>query len=146
MKLTDLECTRQINATPEEVYDVWIDPTCAGGPWYSPQTDGMKSKILFTAKVDGLFYHCVTNEGRNWAHYGRFTKLERGKVAEHTWVGEWTKGVESIVTTTFEPKAGGTFLTLRHTGVPDDDEGRQHAQGWNWCLSMLADKMSKESR
>ncbi len=143
MKLTDLECTRQISATPDEVYDVWIDPTSPGGPWYSPQTGGMTSKILFTAKVDGLFYHRVTNLGRTWAHYGRFTALERGKLAVHTWVGEHTKGVESMVSTTFEARDGGTLVTLRHTGVPDDDEGRGHIQGWKWCLGMLADKLGK---
>ena len=144
MNLTDLECARQINASPEEVYEVWIDPTCPGSPWFSPQTDHMKSKILFTAAVDGLFYHCVSAQGRTWAHYGRFTKLERGKLAEHTWVSEATKGVETLVTTTFEPKDGGTFVTLRHTGVPDDEPGRQQAQGWNWCLSMLADRMASK--
>ena len=67
-----------------------------------------------------------------------------GVRAEHTWVGEWTKGLESIVTTTFEPKDGGTFITLRHTGVPDDEEGRQSLQGWIWCLSMLAEKWSSK--
>jgi uncharacterized protein YndB with AHSA1/START domain len=144
MKLTDLECTRQINATPEEVYDVWIDPTCPGGPWFSPQSDGMKSKILFTAAVDGLFYHCVQNQGKSWAHYGRFTQLERGKIVEHTWVAESTKGVESVVTTRFEAKDGGTFVTLQHKGVPDDEAGRQQIAGWQWCLSMLADKMASK--
>jgi uncharacterized protein YndB with AHSA1/START domain len=142
MKLTDLECTRQINASPEEVYDVWIDPTCPGGPWYAPQTDGMASKILFTAKVDGLFYHRVSRGDATWAHYGRFTQLERGKLAEHTWVSEDTQGRESIVTTTFEAKDGGTFVRLTHTGVPDTEKGNGHKMGWQWCLNMLADKMA----
>jgi uncharacterized protein YndB with AHSA1/START domain len=146
MKLTELECTRQIDASPEEVYDVWIDPTCPGGPWFSPQEGGMKSKILFTAAVDGLFYHCVTNQGAAWAHYGRFTQLERGKLAEHTWVCEATKGRESMVTTTFEPRDGGTFVRLRHAGVPDDEEGRQQIMGWQWCLGMLAERMGKPAR
>lgn len=142
MKVTDLECTKQIPASPDDVYDVWIDPTCPGSPWFSPQTGGMASKILLTAKVDGLFYHAVQNQGQTWAHYGRFIRLDRAKVVEHTWVGEWTKGLESIVTTTFEARDGGTFLTLRHTGVPDDEQGRRHLGGWNWCLHMLAEKMS----
>jgi hypothetical protein len=28
-----------------------------------------------------------------------------------------------VVTITFEPEAKGTLVTLRHTGVPDDDFG-----------------------
>jgi len=144
MKLTDLEVTRQIDASPDEVYDVWIDPSCPGGPWFAPQTDGMKSKILFTGAVDGLFYHCVSREGTDWAHYGRFTQLQRGKVVEHTWVSKETQGYESVVTTTFEAKDGGTFVRLRHTGVPDDDQCRGQLMGWKWCLNMLADKMASK--
>ena len=32
MKTTNLEVSRQIFALPEEVYDVWTNPHCAGGP------------------------------------------------------------------------------------------------------------------
>ena len=144
MKTTELESTRQINATPEEVYAVWIDPACPGSPWFGPNANGMTSKVIFTAAVDGLFYHCVTNKGQAWYHYGRFIQLEPAKVAEHTWLGEWTEGLESIVKTTFEAKDGGTLVTLRHTGVPDSDQGKQHKQGWDWCLHQLAEKMAKK--
>lgn len=143
MNLTTLEFSRQIPASPEEVYDVWIDPQCPGGPWFSPQTEHQKSKIIFDAKLDGLFYHCVMAGGQSWAHYGRFTQLERGKIVEHTWVCEATKGRESIVTTTFEPRDGGTFVKLVHTGVPDDEPGRAQSSGWKWILGALADTMAK---
>lgn len=138
LKTTDLECTRQIpNATPEEVYDVWIDPACPGGPWHG------STKVVLAAKVDGLFYTSLVHDGARYSHYGLFTQLERGKVVQHTWVSQGTKGLESVVTTTFEPKDGGTFVTLRHTGVPDDDEGRMHVEGWNFVLGCLAEMMPK---
>ena len=143
MKLTNLEFTRQIAASPDEVFDAWIDPTCPGGPWYGPQAEGRTSKVILTAQVDGLFYHCVDAGGQRWVHYGRFTQLERGKLAEHTWVCEATKGRESVVTTRFEAKDGGTLVTLVHAGVPDDDEGRGQRAGWSWVLGALADAMAK---
>lgn len=143
MKLTNLEATRQIPAAPEEVYDVWIDPRCPGGPWFGPQNEHQQSKVILDAKVDGLFYHCVTAGGQSWIHYGRFTQLERGKRVEHTWVCEATKGRESIVTTTFEPRDGGTFVTLVHSGIPDDEAGRAQDAGWKWVLGALADAMAK---
>ena len=143
MKLTNLEFTRQIPASPDEVYDVWIDPHHPGGPWFSPQTETQKSKIIFDAKVDGLFYHAVTAGGQTWTHYGRFTRLERGTLAEHTWVCEATKGRESVVTTTFEARDGGTWVTITHAGVPDDEEGRAQKAGWSWILGALADSMAK---
>ena len=138
LKTTDLECTRQIpNATPQEVYDVWIDPTHRGGLWASA------TKVIVTAKVEGLFYTVLEHEGTKYAHYGMITQLERGNVVQHTWVSQGTQGLESLVTTTFEARDGGTFVKLRHTGVPDDDEGRAHVIGWNFVLGSLAENMPK---
>jgi hypothetical protein len=57
---------------------------------------------------------------------------------EHTWMSEGTKGAESVVTITLEPRGEETEFTLRHSGVPDDEMGRKHKQGWEWILSMLA--------
>ena len=48
-----------------------------------------------------------------------------------------------MVTTTFEPRDGGTFVTLRHTGVPDDEEGRLHVMGWNFVLDSLAQNLPR---
>jgi hypothetical protein len=50
-----------------------------------------------------------------------------------------TKGAESIVTVTMEPRGEETEVTLRHSGVPDDELGRQHKDGWTWILSALAE-------
>lgn len=57
-------------------------------------------------------------------------------------MSEATKGVESVVTVTFEPRGDQTEVTLRHTGVPDDEMGRQHREGWAWVLSMLAERFA----
>nr|HEX4313384.1 SRPBCC domain-containing protein [Kofleriaceae bacterium] len=145
MNLTTLEFTRRIPAEPAEVFDVWIDPHHPGGPWFSPQTDKQQSKIIFDAKVDGLFFHGVTAGGHSWAHYGRFTRLERGAIAEHTWVCEATQGRESVVTTTFVAQDGGTLVTITQTGVPDDEPGRAQSNGWKWILGALADAIAKKS-
>jgi uncharacterized protein YndB with AHSA1/START domain len=139
LKTTELEVTRQIpNATPEEVYDAWIDPKHPGGLWASA------TKAIVDPKVDGLFYTLLEHEGTKYAHYGLITKLERGKLAEHTWISESTKGLETVVTTKFEPRAGGTFITLRHVGVPDDEEGRQHVIGWQYMLDSLAENTKRQ--
>jgi uncharacterized protein YndB with AHSA1/START domain len=130
-KQTDLTLTRTIPASPADVYDVWLDPKSPGGPWF-----GCK-KVILDAKVDGLFYHAVGNQGREWAHYGRFITLDRGRCIAHTWVSEGTRGLESVVTLTFEADGDRTRVTLHHAGVPDDDFGRQHASGWGFTLEMI---------
>jgi uncharacterized protein YndB with AHSA1/START domain len=137
MQTTEIIVTRTIPATPDEVYDVWIDPKSPGGPWFGA------TKVIVNVVVDGLFYLAVGHESKMWPHYGRFTKLERPKIVEHTWMSESTKGLESVVALTLEKRGAETLVTLRHMGVPDDEEGRKHKEGWDWVLSMLDQSVVK---
>jgi len=132
MNLTELTVTRTIPAPPEKIFDVWIDPKSPGGPWFGGD------RVIVNPTVDGLFYIAAKNEGRVWPHYGRFVRLERPRLIEYTWMSEATQGKESVVTLTFQPLGEETEVTLRHSGLPDDEMGRKHKDGWTWILDMLA--------
>jgi len=132
MNLTDLTVTRTIPAPAEKVFDVWIDPKSPGGPWFGGD------RVIVNPVVDGLFYLAAKHEGRVWPHYGRFLRLERPRLIEYTWMSEATQGKESVVTLTLQPLGEDTEVTLRHSGVPDDEMGRKHKDGWGWILDMLA--------
>jgi uncharacterized protein YndB with AHSA1/START domain len=135
-KLTDITVASTIPAPAEKVFDVWIDPKSPGGPWFGAE------RVILNPVVDGLFYFAVRHEGRTWPHYGRFLQIDRPRRVEYSWVSEATKGVESVVLVTLEPKGEQTELVLRHSGVPDDEMGRQHEEGWTWVLSMLAERFT----
>jgi uncharacterized protein YndB with AHSA1/START domain len=111
-------------------------PKSPGGPWFG------SDRVLLNPVVDGLFYLGVKHEGRTWPHYGRFLKIDRPRLVEYTWMSEATKGLESVVSVTFQSRAGETEVNLRHSGVPDDEMGRQHKEGWDWVLSMLAERFA----
>jgi uncharacterized protein YndB with AHSA1/START domain len=132
MNLTELTVTRTIPAPAEKIFDVWIDPKSPGGPWFGGD------RVIVNPTVDGLFYIAAKNEGRVWPHYGRFVRLERPHLIEYTWMSEATQGKESVVTLTFQPLGEETEVTLRHSGLPDDEMGRKHKDGWTWILDMLA--------
>ena len=136
MKLTDITVTRTIPAPADKVFDVWLDPKSPGSPWFGAD------RVILNPVVDGLFYHAVKHEGRTWPHYGRFLQIDRPRLVKYTWVSEATKGVETVVLFTLESKGNQTEVTLRHSGVPDDDMGRQHKEGWTWVLSMLGERFS----
>jgi uncharacterized protein YndB with AHSA1/START domain len=136
MNLTDVTITRTIPAPVEKVFDVWMNPKSPGGPWFGAE------RLIFNPVVDGLFYSAVKHEGRTWPHYGRFMQIERPHRIEHTWVSEGTKGVESVVSITMEARGDETEFTLRHSGVPDDEMGRRHKDGWTWILSTLAEGLA----
>jgi uncharacterized protein YndB with AHSA1/START domain len=136
MNFTDITVNRTIPASAEKIYDVWIDPKSPGGPWHGAE------RVIFNPVVDGLYYLAIKHEGRTWPHYGRFTKLERARVVEFTWMSEGTKGAESVVTVTLQQRGDQTDVTLRHSGVPDDELGHQHKEGWTWILNALADALA----
>jgi uncharacterized protein YndB with AHSA1/START domain len=139
MNLTEITVARLIPASAAQVFDVWLDPHSPGGPWFGA------ARVILNPVVDGLFYTAVSHEGKTWPHYGRFISVERPRRVENTWVSEATKGVETIVTVTFEPQGEQTNVTLTHSGVPDDEMGRRHKDGWTWVLSMLAERFGKKS-
>jgi uncharacterized protein YndB with AHSA1/START domain len=134
MEITTVEVTRTIASTPEELFDLWLDPNSPGGPWFG------FARLILNPVVDGLFYFAVKWEERTWPHYGRFVRIDRPRNIEYTWVSEATKGLESVVSVTFEARGNQTDVTIRHSGVPDDEMGRQHRNGWAWMLSVLAER------
>jgi uncharacterized protein YndB with AHSA1/START domain len=123
MKLIDVTVTRLIPGPAAEVFDVWLDPSCPGSPWHGAK--------------DGLFYWGHEHARKIHPHYGRFLRVERGKHLEHTWMSENTQGLETTVSISFESRAGGTQVTIQHRGLPDDDGGRGHEDGWNYFLGEL---------
>jgi uncharacterized protein YndB with AHSA1/START domain len=137
MKTFDLTVARTIHGSAEEVFDVWLDPKSPGGLWFGVE------RVIINPVVDGLFYHVVKHEGRSWPHYGRFIRLDRGRTIEHTWVSEATRGIETVVMITLAPSGDGTEVTLHHAGVPDDEMGRGHREGWTWYLDVLGQRFEK---
>ena len=138
MNLIDVTVTREIPAPAEKVFDAWIDPKSPGGPWFGAE------RTIVNPMVDGLYYFAVKWEGRIWAHYGRFLQLDRPRRVQYTWMSEATKGLESVVDVAFDPRGDHTEVTLRHTGIPDDELGRQHQQGWTAILGMLAESFAPQ--
>jgi uncharacterized protein YndB with AHSA1/START domain len=136
MKLIDIAVARTIHTSADKVFDLWLDPHSVGSPWY-----GVERAIL-NPVVDGLFYFAVMHKGRLWAHYGRFLQLERPHRIDYTWMSEATKGVESKVSLTLTQRGDMTDVLLNHLGVPDDELGHSHEEGWIWILSTLAEQLA----
>jgi uncharacterized protein YndB with AHSA1/START domain len=132
-KTIELNFTRTIPATPAEVFGAWMDPKHPGNPW----TDA--KKLIFDGRVDGLFYF-LTGKEPGWPHYGRFLVVERNQRLQYAWMSPFTNGLESTVTVTFEKKGDDTVLTLKHEGLPDDDNGRLHDGGWKGCLGLFSEQ------
>ena len=144
MKLIDVKLSRLIPGPPAEVFDAWFDPECPGGPWHGAK------KVMMNIAVDGMFYFGIDRAQANSkapgiagaaalvGHFGRFTAIERPRAAEHTWMSEHTRGIETTVAITFEARRNGTQMTIVHRGIPDDEMGQTHERGWNMLLDRTA--------
>jgi len=81
------------------------------------------------------------NLGRLWAHYCRYLRVERPRLLEFTWMSEATRGLESRVTVEMTPSRGHTDLVLTHNGLPNDEMGRGHEEGWKKITGTLAERI-----
>jgi len=136
----EINLKRTIDASPEEVFEAWLDQTSPGSPWH-----GVPKAILNPPKVDSLFYSMYLLEGREIAHYGRFVSLEKPRRIQHTWVSEGTHGMESMVTLTFEGADGKTQVHVHHANLPDDQGGRHHENAWTYVLGRMAARLRKNN-
>ena len=115
---------RTILASPELVYDAWLDPKTPGTPW------NMAEKLILNPEVDGFFYWLVNET----AHYGRFTEIEHAARIRHTWVSPKTLGEESIVNVSFKKHGEHTLMTLVHSDLPDNELAKGHEKGWKYFM------------
>jgi len=128
-KAVEIKLERTIPAPPGEVFDAWLDPTVPGTLWHENEM------LIIDPKVDGLWY-LLSLKGS--PHYGRFIAIDRPGRLQHSWMSRHTLGEESMVTVSFAKKGTGTLMTLRHSGLPNDDMATAHEKGWNSLFDKFA--------
>jgi len=135
--------TREIAAKPGEVFEAWIDPKRPASPW--SKRNGIRLAIMNPA-VDGLFYINMGPPMPLATHFGRFLRLDKPKLIEHTWASEGTLGAETRVRITLKAQGDGTLFSLHHTGLRDVESARSHEEGWGWILGWLAEGFAARKR
>lgn len=138
IKTTEINLSRTIDASPAQVFDAWIDPTGPVSPW-----SGVSKAIVNPPGVGGLFYSMYLLEGQEIAHYGRFLTLERPHQVSYTWVSEATQGLESLVTLNFESQGDKTVVQVKHTNLPDSEEGRRHEHAHGYLITRMSAHFTK---
>ncbi len=110
-----LSCT--LPASPEAVYDAWLDSACHGAMTGAPATIGKRVGEPYAA----------------WDGYITGTTLELvpGRRIVQSWrTSEFADAdPDSTVAVDLEPTKTGTRLTLTHSGVPDGQTDYENG-GW----------------
>lgn len=135
-KMIEFKFDRTIPASPEVVFDAWLNPKIPGNIWNAAE------KFVLDPKVDGLFYWTL----KGTAHYGRFTEFVRAGQIQHTWMSPNTLGQESLVTVTFKQDGANTLMTLVHSNLPDHELAKGHERGWGYFLGVFIEQFGSGSR
>ena len=134
----ELTLNRTIPASPAEVFDAWLDPDLPCNPWHGSK------RLDWEPKEGRLWYflHVLENDN-HLPHFGRFVTLKRGEKIQLDWMSYNTCGLESVVTATFKAQGDETLLTIKHSGIPDNDLGRAHEKGWAYFTGLLEERFAK---
>jgi uncharacterized protein YndB with AHSA1/START domain len=125
---------RVMKTAPDVLFRAWTEQI---DRWFAaPGSVSMK------AQVNSVYYFETQFEGKRHPHYGRFLKLQPGRLIELTWMTDATKGADTVVTVELASHRGGTKLQLTHTGFPDEESKDRHEQAWPKVLAHLDQQMS----
>lgn len=141
-----LRIEREFKASPEAVYDAWVDPAQLV-KWWGPE--GMTTPICRLESVEGGHW-TTTMEGSGGDRHtssGVYTKMERPDHLAFTWA--WTnddgsRGLETTVDLTFTKSSVGTMMVLVQGKFDDQTDCTNHTSGWNSSFIDL-DKLLAEA-
>jgi activator of HSP90 ATPase len=127
-----LSCT--LPASPEAVYEAWLDSACHGAMTGAPAAIGGRVGEPYSA----------------WDGYitGKALELVPGKRIVQSWrTSEFEESdPDSTVTIDLEPTKSGTRLTLTHNGVPDGQTDYENG-GWrDFYFSPMKAYFARENR
>ncbi|WP_282607768.1 SRPBCC domain-containing protein [Pelagibius sp. Alg239-R121] len=143
---------RSYRATPEAVFDAWVNPSSLA-KWFGPP--GFRAEVLsHDLRVGGLWRFLMKNDGGDaFHHFGTFIEIRPPHKLIFSWASEeqvegWrdANGKPTLVTVELAPCQIGTEVTVTHEKLVSDFARQALFGGWNGGLLCLEDfLLSKET-
>ena len=115
---TKIELRRNFRASPERVFEAWIDPVDVR-QWLLAAPGRDMKKVKIDARVGGVFYVVEECGTLRTKHKGKYLKIDRPRHLVFTLSGPGFP--DTLVTIDIIPTDSGCTLTLTHTGVLSRD-------------------------
>lgn len=131
---------KEFNATPEKVFDAWLDPKMLNRWMFGPDVrDEEVIKLENKPEVGGNFSYIVRREDQEIDHMGTYREIQRPNRLVFTWGVDVEAGDESVVTITIQSTESGCRLTLVHEMDPKWAEYADRTkEGWTYMMEKLA--------
>ena len=133
-----LETSRVIKASPEALYDAWLDPSMLA-KFMRPGPDMSVPEVKADARVGGRFLIVMRVGDQDLPHEGTYKVLDRPNQLAFTWESPMSPIEDSTVTVDFAPVEGGTRVTLNHVRFPNEESRANHEAGWGRILDTLGE-------
>jgi uncharacterized protein YndB with AHSA1/START domain len=142
---TTLEVTRLFDATPELVFNAWLNRE-EWQAWIGPE--GINCDVpLLEPRVGGRYRIIMRlSDGRVIPVAGVFKTIDSPRSLVFTWGWEGDSSRESLITITLCEKGDKTELTLRQEGLGSISNRDDHEKGWNGTLNKLVAYLATRRR
>jgi len=131
-----LHVSHDFAASPERVFDAWLDPETAR-TWLFATPAGIMKQVAIDPRVGGRFTITEQREGEEIAHTGTYEVIDRPRRLIFSFMVAKYSSVMTKVSVVILPAPRGSILTLTHEGVLADYAERTQ-QGWAKTLDQLA--------
>ena len=138
-----LTLTRVFNAPRSVVFKAWTDPKQLM-QWWGPKHHPA-DHIEMDVRKDGSWRNRLRSaeDGSELWHHGTFREVVAPSLLAFTfvWEEEGERGIENLVTVTFEDLGGKTRLTLHQVPFQSVEERDGHGEGWGSTLDRLTEHL-----
>lgn len=130
--------TRRFNASPERVFDAWLDPARAAQFLFATPT-GEMVRVEIDARVGGTFRIVERRGSEEAGHYGEFLEIDRPRRLVFTFATEQDSRNADVVVVEIVPTGTGCELSLTHHMKPEWAAYASRTEdGWTGILAVLA--------
>lgn len=135
--------TRRFNASPERVFDAWLDTAMIGRFMFGAHLrDEQVVSLSNEPRVGGRFSYKVTRQGQLIDHMGTYCELGRPRRLVFTWGVDREENDKSIVIIELASDGNDCVLTLTHRIDPAfADYAERTEQGWSKITGDLANAL-----
>ncbi|MFY0595946.1 MAG: SRPBCC domain-containing protein [Cognatishimia sp.] len=134
---TDLSLSvdRVIAATPEKVFNAWLNPALLG-KFMRPGPDMDEARCTTDAQEGGTYEIIMKAGDQEIPHKGTYKKIAPHSQIIFTWESAFSPA-ESEVTLDIRPEGEGSHIRLTHVTFYDEETRDNHQGGWTQILATL---------